>query len=331
MSHPPDGVDDAPLHDLDPEAILHRDSRVLLDPHFLAAMHRELLDLGDTQLAQQRLLRVGFLHGMQDAVRAAGLTLGRDAYSPPLTIRCRSIPANGAVEVHGDWPERREAQARLSPGGADSAGSCAFSAGYTSGWLSSMLDADLLAVEQHCSSEGHERCSFVAREASLWRADELQGMSVDAIPFDAFRALVSARDAQRAPEPGPPIPETQGIDRDDACVHIWGPVMVIPFGGPDEGLRALELIGCDPEAAEVSVVIVHLGHTLIDEAFGALALEQIVQTAESWGAETLIAEPSPLSERVLAELEHPPLMVLKNLEEAVVIGFQIAASQRQLC
>ena len=38
MSHPSDGVEDAPLHDLDPEAILHRDSRVLLDPQFLAAM-----------------------------------------------------------------------------------------------------------------------------------------------------------------------------------------------------------------------------------------------------------------------------------------------------
>ncbi len=45
MSHPSDGVEDAPLHDLDPEAILHRDSRVLLDPQFLAAMHRELLEL----------------------------------------------------------------------------------------------------------------------------------------------------------------------------------------------------------------------------------------------------------------------------------------------
>ena len=331
MSHPSDGVEDAPLHDLDPEAILHRDSRVLLDPRFLVAMHRELLDLGDAQLARQRLLRVGFLHGMQDAMQVAGSTFGHDAYSPPLTIRCRSIPANGAVEVRGDWPERREARARLSPGGADSAGCCAFSAGYTSGWFSTMLDADMLAVEQHCSSEGHERCCFVAREASLWRPDELCGMPVDAIPFDTFRSLVRTRDARRAPELHLPMPETLGIDRDDACVHIWGPVMVIPFGGPEEGLRALELIGCDPEAAEVSVVIIHLGHTLIDEAFGALALEQIVQTAESWGAETLIAEPSPLCERVLAELEHPPLMVLKDLEEAVVIGFQIAASQRRLC
>ena len=331
MSHPSDGVEDAPLHDLAPEAMLQLDSRVLLDPQFLAALHRELLELGDAQFARQRLLRMGFLHGMQDACRAAGLTYGHDAYSPPLTIRCRCIPANGAIEVRGDWPERREVRARLSPGGADGAGCCAFSAGYTSGWLSSMLDADLIAVEQHCSGEGHERCCFVAREASLWRADELLGMPIDAIRFDAFRRLVRDRNAEWAPEPRLPMPEAPGIDRDDACVHIWGPVMVIPFGGPEEGLRALELIGCDPEAAEVSVVIVHLGHTLIDEAFGALALEQIVQTAESWGAETLIAEPSPLCERVLAELEHPPLLVVKDLAEAVVIGFQIAASQRRLC
>ena len=43
MRLPPDGVADAPLHDLDPEAVLDRDSRVLLEPTFLKALHRELL------------------------------------------------------------------------------------------------------------------------------------------------------------------------------------------------------------------------------------------------------------------------------------------------
>ena len=331
MHTPPEGVEDAVFCDLDPEAVLDRDSRVLLDPQFLTALHRELLEQSDTPAATASLLRMGFLHGMQDAFRASA-SGNHEGWVPPLAMRCRSIPANGALEVRGDWPERREAKARKSSSGADGAGSCTFSAGYTSGWLSAMLDADLLAVEECCGAAGHESCRFVAREVSLWRPEELDGIPADAIPFDAFRALVRARESRRVPEElAPPFPDDSGIDREAACVHIWGPLMVIPFGGPDDGLRALELIGHDPEAAEVSVVIVHLGHTLIDEAFGALALEQIVQTAEAWGAETLIAEPSPLCERVLAGLSNPPLLVLKDLEEAILIGLQIAGSQRRLC
>jgi hypothetical protein len=121
-----------------------------------------------------------------------------------------------------------------------------------------------------------------------------------------------------------------GIDRSSACVHIWGPVMVLPFGGAEEGLRTLDLLGQDPEAQRVSVVVVDLGDAIIDPAFGALALELIVRTAEAWGAETLFAEPSALSESVLAELDHPPLLVLKGLEQAIATAFQIASVQQRL-
>jgi hypothetical protein len=327
MPHPPDGVSDALFDDLDPEAVLDRDSRVLLDPVFLEALHRELLSAGDAALARGELLRMGFLHGMQDALRAQAASRDGEPWVPPLAIRCRSFPADGAFEVRGSWPERREADARTDAGGV---GCCAFSAGYTSGWLSGMLDADWIAVEDECGGATRERCRFVAREASRWRDGESGRTAADSIPFLAFRGLVRARHARTgmadlfADDPG-------SIDRDAACVHIWGPVMVIPFGGTEEGLRALDLIGRDPAAADVSVVIVHLGFAILDEAFGALALEQIIQQAESWGAETLIAEPSPLSTDVLAGLDHPPLLVVKDLEQAVVTAFQIAWSQRRIC
>jgi hypothetical protein len=327
MSHPPDGVHDAPLQDLDPEAVLDRDSRVLLDPAFLKALHRELLAVGDPDLARAELLRMGFLHGLQDALRAQTASRDAEPWLPPLAIHCRSFPAGGDGDVRGAWPERREAEARADTGGA---GCCAFSAGYTSGWLSGMLDADWIAVEEQCGRAGGGGCRFVARQAERWRDGEPGRAAADVIPFRAFRALVRARHA-RTGMADLLDADPAGIDRDAACVHIWGPVMVIPFGGSEEGLRALDLIGRDPAAADVSVVIVHMGHALIDEAFGALALEQILQQAEAWGAETLIAEPSPLSTSVLAGLEHPPLLVLKDLEQAVVTAFQIAWSQRRVC
>jgi hypothetical protein len=193
-----------------------------------------------------------------------------------------------------------------------------------------MFEADLLAIETGCEALGHERCAFRAREASAWQAEG--GAAAEraaSVPFTAYRAQVRNAEARRVLE-RLDAESPSGIDRRSACVHIWGPVMVLPFSGAEEGLRALDLIGRDPEAREVSVVVVDLAEALVDEAFGALALEQIVRTAASWGAETVFAEPSVLSERALAELEHPPLLVFKDLEQAIASAFQIARSQRRL-
>ena len=67
---------------------------------------------------------------------------------------------------------------------------------------------------------------------------------------------------------------------------------------------------------------------MIDEAFGAMALEQLVGSATAWGAEVVLADPSPLSQRAIDALEHPPLLVAKSLEEAVATAFQVARAQR---
>ena len=57
-----------------------------------------------------------------------------------------------------------------------------------------------------------------------------------------------------------------GMDRDAAAVHIWGPVMVLPYAGPNETLSALELLARDPTASGVSVIVADLGGAIIDEA-----------------------------------------------------------------
>jgi anti-anti-sigma regulatory factor len=104
--------------------------------------------------------------------------------------------------------------------------------------------------------------------------------------------------------------------------------MVIPFSSPDESLRALELIGRDPGARDVRVVIVDLSGAIIDEGFGAVALEQILDAIERWGAEPLLAGISPLSIRVLEDLERTHLVIHKDLPEAIAAGFQIAELHR---
>jgi hypothetical protein len=317
----------------DPESVLVAEPGLLLDPRFLASLHRDLVsDLGEAD-AGHILLQIGLLHGLRDAARVLGSELGRGGEpevmpAPPMAIRFRSNPdasPPGALEIHGCWPERSEASARLSALGVPSAAvACWLSAGYTSGWLSGVFEADILARETSCSASGAESCRFVAREADGWRAcgDAETAEVVEAMPFAELRDLVG----RHAP---PPSPTSAAVDPQEAAVHIWGPVMVIPFSGADEALLALELIGRDPGAAEVSVVVIDLTGAVIDEAFGAAALEQIVERVESWNIEAVFAGVSPLSQPVVSDLSRPPLLVEKDLQAAIASAFQIAESQRR--
>ena len=92
----------------------------------------------------------------------------------------------------------------------------------------------------------------------------------------------------------------------------------------------MELIGHDPSASAVSVIVLDLTGAVIDDAFGAATLERIVDSVESWGADVVFAGLSPLAETVVETLEHQPLMVRKDLHSAIAAAFQITESQRTL-
>ena len=119
------------------------------------------------------------------------------------------------------------------------------------------------------------------------------------------------------------------FDPASPAVHVWGPVMILPFSGLEESLRAIDLIGRDPAAREVAVVVIDLSGAVIDEGFGAVSLENVLEAVEAWGAEPILAGVSPLSEPVVAELEGNHLVVRKPLPEAVAVAFQIAHAQRR--
>lgn len=319
----------------DPESVLVNDPGLLLDAGFLASLHAELEEDLGADGAPVALLQIGLLHGLRDAARVVGPALAGasslPAPAPPLAIRFRSNPdaePRGALELHGTWPERAEASARLSSRGVSrSQGACWLSAGYTSGWLSGLFEADILALETGCSASGAETCRFVAREIQAWRACGAPEAAplLEVLPFAAFRQLVASQQPQ-ADGRGASV----SVDPQEAAVHIWGPVMVIPFSGADEAMLALELIGRDPGAAEVSVVVIDLTGVVLDEAFGAAALERILERVEAWGIEALFAGVSPLSEPVVRDLSRQPLLAEKDLHAAIAAAFQIAEAQRTL-
>ncbi len=329
--------DDRPIQEpsvsalvLDADPNLAREPRLLADPRFLGILHFEMSQKVGEADAAGALLQLGFLRGLRDALRLVDSTLEGSPtqafrpMAPLLAADLRMTTAHDGLEVAGRWPDRAEAEARLGTMGPSQQPACFASAGYTSGWLSGLQQLDILALETSCSTCGTAGCRFVAREARAWRGrcDRRACDLLRFLPFDELRAHV-AREATAAP-PSTVAESTVG----PPVVHVWGPVMIVPFTGSDESLRAVELIGCDPEAREVTTVIVDFGGSTIDDAFGAVALERTLDAIEGWGAEAVVTGLCERTERVVHDLERPLLLVRKSLPEAIATAFQVVDAQR---
>jgi len=312
---------------LDLEALLQQEPRLLLDAEFLGSLHAELAERLAPDEARAALLQLGFLHGLRDALvvlRSGFAPLEPAARGPASTrLAIRLAPPGSDPSFAGSWPEGLEARAVGASPHEAAAPCCHVSAGYTSGWLSGILDADVLALEQRCRTAGHDACRFLAREAGAWGDEGREGL--DALPFDALRELAARH------LPAPEESELAG-DRFEAgspVIHVWGPVMILPFAGADECLRSLDLIGRDPGARAVRVVVVDLAGAVIDEGFGAASLEQVLDAVAGWGAEPILTGISPLSEPAVTDFEKTHLVIRKDLPEAIAAAFQIADAQRR--
>ncbi len=319
---------------LDLADTLREDPRFLTDGAFLGALHLELRErLGESN-ARAALLQLGFLHGLRDSLELvtrgfhAGLGAASTSRSRPrVALALEAAPRGKAGILRGSFRDAIEARAVQNGLGAQADAVCTLSCGYASGWLSGLFDADLLARESACAAAGHARCEFEARSPESWSGDgdgEAQA-DVARLPFAPLRDLVARHLAKQAAdaeardsfEPGAPV------------IHVWGPVMVIPFSGADETIAGLDLIRRDPGAREVRVVVVDLAGAIIDESFGALALERVLEAVEQVGAEPILTGISPLSQRAVADLELSRLIVRKDLPEAIATGFQIAEAMRR--
>jgi len=313
------------------DAGMLRDARFVADPRLLAALHGELRRrLGDAE-ATAALLQAGCQHGLRDALCVARDLVPRSRRSdgpaacaaPLVPFQVRSAADDHGSVLHGRWPHGTEAEAVLRARGRASGPACLVSVGYTSGWLSALGDADIVAVERGCSVAGASGCHFEAREAAAWRAlaDPAALALLALLPFGALREAATSE--------LPPLPEPVGaFDPDSPAVHVWGPVMVVPYSGEDTA-ATIESVARDPGAAGVSVVVIDLDGAVVDDGFGAVALERVVDAIHGWGAEAVLTGLSPLSQRVVSGLAGDPIVVPKDLQDAIATAFRIAESQRR--
>lgn len=325
-----------------PDTVLMNDPKLFVDGRFLASLLVELEDELGPRKAGLALFQIGMLHGLRDALRACRRYGESGPFDPTGAADTTSLlmrwdagihqEKSGAIALAGHWPERHEAAARLSRQSAPQSPGCALSAGYTTGWLSGALDRSLAARELECSAMGAPRCRFEVHETNgeLRSADPEIDWLLSQVSFDAFRKIALRPPIERRERPaaGAAIGGDGRFDRSQPVVHIWGPVMVLPFTTLEEALGTVDMLGRDPGIGEIRSVVIDLRELPLDEGFGAAALEQVLETIESWSAQGLLTGISSGSEAAIASLESSHLIIRKDLSEAIATAFQIADAQR---
>lgn len=324
-----------------PDSALLNDPKLFMNLGFLAALQREFVEELGAKEAGRVFFHIGLIHGLRDASRIGDMPLDGSEFPPPqsclpVAIRLGSHKTSeGLLEVSGTWMDHFEASARLSDLGESPHPACNLSSGYTSGWLSGTLDRDVIAVEETCRASGDTCCSFVARDEASWR-DRTEAADPQRLPVAALRAVANELASRQAPETllsteislVPELPAE--FDRAESAVHIWGPVMVMPFNGVESTLQTIELMERDEATRRVRVVVLDLGGEIIDDGIDGAALENLVQQIQARDAEVILSGISPLSKDTVAELQASQLLSRKDLPEAIAYAFQIAEAQRHL-
>lgn len=324
-----------------PDTVLMNDPKLFVDGRFLSSLLVELEEELNESESSLALFQIGLLHGLRDAVRLRGRdedepgsSVMDTAQTTPLVMHWTTgaqTDDSGRISFQGCWPEKHEAVARISRLGAAPGPSCAMSAGYTTGWLCGALDRSIIVRETECAATGAASCRFEARESTVWQeSGEPDVCSILAeVPFEAFRKVAASPPIERNQNPPIGVDSSDaGFDRSQAVVHIWGPVMVLPFTTLDEALGTVDMLGRDPGISEIRAVVIDLRDRPLDEGFGAAALEQVLETIESWDAQSLITGVSSESEPAIESLEASHLILRKDLSEAIATAFQISDAQR---
>lgn len=317
---------------LETDAALSDDPRLMSDPRRLGGLHARLAERVGNHEADAALLQGGFLQGLRDALHrvSSGLSGGpgpaplNPLAGPRFAFDLRPHGPRG-VDADGVWRHSAEAEGHVAACGRLGRPICFTTAGYTSGWLSGLLDEDLIAVEVECSACGAPTCRFRVRQASTWAnasspADRALAAALD---FGALRRAVGdCRDSE--PQ------DDSHVDPELPVVHVWGPVMIVPYAGANDSISALDLIEQDETARDVSVVVVDLTGAYVDSCVGALGLERLLDAIERRGADAVLAGVSQASESGVAALERRHLTLHRELPHAIAAAFQIADAQRRV-
>ena len=305
----------------------------LEDPVELARLRRDLFSSLGPERACYVLFGVGFCEGMAEGLRVmrafGSTTAGRvdvAARSAPMVFR----PESGALHSSfgGSLARSIEASLHLRDYAPAHDPVCYVSSGFAAGWYSAILGETILAQETSCIARGDERCHFEARrlqdlmdDADPWTLELLPYLDLEAIQTRAEEKSLDPDDAEKQGD------MMGSFDPMSPAIHVWGPVMVLPYSGPDDGLTALDAIREDVGHDQIRVVVIDVTGAVIDP-IEAVGLTRLLDALDSNAIETVMVgmgERGARYFRARANELGPPLLA-RNISEGIALGFQLSQS-----
>lgn len=300
------------------------------NPAELARLRRNAFESVGRPYAGGILYGIGLAQGLLDGLRVArrfGATLGGvPAHAGPgLPLLFQAGQMRVDRGFSGVLPDSIEAALHLREFGAEAEPVCHVSAGYCSGWYSALLGEFQLVRERACVAHGGEACEFEARPAGAWLAarDPWAATLLAYVDFDAMRHAALAKLSES-------VDEAEGtmmgaFDPLSPAVHVWGPVMVLPYSGASDSGEAIETILGDIGPGALRVIVLDLTGAHIDEleATGLLRLLELLDAHKLEAILVGLPEAAArrwLSRRALLSL---PLRAA-DITEGISLAFQLA-------
>ena len=238
----------------------------LEDPAHLAALREEIFATRGAD-APALLYALGFVEGMVDGLRVAQAFAADDPRAslagPGLPLLFAPGTGCEGARVSGVLEMSLEARIHRAQGLPASESCCYLSAGYAAGWYGEILREPLIVREVECVANGGSQCRFVARSIEEWQTagDPWVDRLLECIDLPTLRAAAGSRVAAAPPEMDGEEPEGEmfgGFDSMSPAVHVWGPVMILPYSGGSDGEAAIEMVSADLGSDRIEVMVVDI-------------------------------------------------------------------------
>lgn len=297
----------------------------------LAELRREVFDMVGIDYGVGVLYGTAFRRGFADGVHAAGNLYGDEgaptSVGPALPLLFQPESGDVTARFTGRLDPSTEAAVHTASMECPLEPSCSVSAGYAAGWYSAVLDRHILVRETECAAcapATRRQCAFEARDVDDWVESD-PSWTETVLPFVEFDA--------RPEEPSEHAREvaTSGelfgtFDPLSPAIHVWGPVMVLPYAGAEDGEAAVRVVLDDPESDDVTVAVLDLAGARIDEV-ELPGLARLVHTIEGMGMATVVSGAPPEVIATLREQSEPESIPVfcPDVSEGIALAFQLAS------
>ena len=298
------------------------------DPDSLERLRANAFESVGAPYAEGILYGIGLAEGLGDALRVAGRFSGPHGgipghAGPGLGMLFRPTGLDRGRRFAGTLAGSVEAVVHRRRYGGAAAPICHVSAGYCSGWYSALLGEFVLVRERACAGAGAPLCEFEARPVEHWirAGDAWAAGLLKYLDFEAMREAAQKRLAA----------DGEGVEGDmmgafdplSPAVHVWGPVMILPYSGAGDSIAALETISADLGPEAIRVVVLDVTGARVD-AVEALGIVRTLDDLARRSIESvLVGIPEDAAARWLGKRVALPLRA-NDISEGIRLAFQLA-------